>query len=202
MRRRSVVMLLLAAVAAVAFVWNGWFDNAPGTGSGEHIAIRFELATVNLNPRTVADVESRKVQTLLHSGLVAVHQDGRVVPRLASSWEQVAPNTIRFKLRSDVRFSDGTVVDAKAVVASLCEGMQPTVFWSFALSMIERKLSADGKSIVCTGLSAPAADELSITTSKETPKYLFDVLDSPAGWILKSGEKPGEFGKRLGLVLT
>ncbi|MBA4232470.1 MAG: hypothetical protein C0465_17875 [Ralstonia sp.] len=200
MQRRGVIVLLVAAGAAAVFAWNRSPGRAPALPvASDTIAIRFELAAVNFDARTVVDVESKKLQTLLHSGLVGVHQDGRVEPRLASSWKQVAPDRVQFTLRNGVQFSDGTPADAKAAVASLCEGLSPTIFWSFALDMIERKTSADGKSVECTGITSPSADVVEIKTAGPTPAHFFEVLDSPAGWILKAGEKPGEFGRRAGI---
>ncbi len=43
---------------------------------------------------------------------------GKIVPVLATSWENPDPNTWVFKLRSGVKFSDGTPFTAKDVVAS------------------------------------------------------------------------------------
>jgi peptide/nickel transport system substrate-binding protein len=45
--------------------------------------------------------------------------DGRLVPRLATSWEQIDPLTWRFHLREGVKFHDGADFDADAVIYAL-----------------------------------------------------------------------------------
>ena len=53
--------------------------------------------------------------TVLH-----INSEGEVEPWLAESWEYNEDNTeLTLKLRTDAKFSDGTPVDAEAVVASL-----------------------------------------------------------------------------------
>ena len=44
---------------------------------------------------------------------------GKLVPQLAESWSRVDPNTWRFKLRQDVKFTNGEVFNADAVVAAI-----------------------------------------------------------------------------------
>jgi peptide/nickel transport system substrate-binding protein len=46
-------------------------------------------------------------------------ETGEVKPELATSWEQLGPESWRFHLREGVKFSDGAPFDAKAVVASI-----------------------------------------------------------------------------------
>ena len=47
--------------------------------------------------------------------LIALNHDGEVEPRLATSWEFVEPNRLRFNLREGVTFHDGTPFNAEAV---------------------------------------------------------------------------------------
>ncbi len=44
---------------------------------------------------------------------------GNPIPSLASSWKNTSPSTWEFKLRSDVRFSNGEAFNANALVATL-----------------------------------------------------------------------------------
>lgn len=51
--------------------------------------------------------------------LVRADVSGAAEPLLAESWAQTAPTTWRFELRDDVRFHDGTPLDASAVAGAL-----------------------------------------------------------------------------------
>jgi len=62
-------------------------------------------------------------ETLVNIGTT----DGNVVPNLASSWSQTAPNSWRFKLRSGVKFHDGTPFNAAAVATALQRAQSETL---------------------------------------------------------------------------
>lgn len=54
-------------------------------------------------------------------------KDGQIQPRLATAWQQVDPNTWRFTLREGVKFHDGAVLDAAAVVTSINRTMNENI---------------------------------------------------------------------------
>ena len=54
----------------------------------------------------------------VYDRLLRTEPDGTLAPNLAASWERVDDRTIRFQLRRDVRFHDGSTFDARGVVAS------------------------------------------------------------------------------------
>lgn len=56
--------------------------------------------------------------TAVFEGLSYVDQTGVVRPQLAVAWEQTAPDTWRFRLRTDVVFSNGALFDSGTVVAN------------------------------------------------------------------------------------
>jgi ABC-type transport system substrate-binding protein len=146
----------------------------------------------------LADIESRKIATLLHTGLVAVDLEGNIYPRLAESWAKRNDSTWVFKIKPNVQFSDGTAANAEAVVKSLCWSMQPSHLYSWALASISHKLLDDG-TVQCTGISAENEQTVVIQESKPVPWFL-ESLDSPAGWIIANpGEKPAAWGARHGV---
>ncbi len=50
----------------------------------------------------------------------------RIVPSLATEWQQVSPLAWRFQLRPNVRFHDGSPLTADDVVYSIVRGQQQT----------------------------------------------------------------------------
>src|SRR5215207_3188303 len=55
----------------------------------------------------------------IYETLVRMTADYQIEPLLATSWEFVAPNTWRFKLRQDITFHDGQKFTAEAVKATM-----------------------------------------------------------------------------------
>src|SRR5437588_3116325 len=118
MRRWALPALLLIGVCVVgALILLRQPNQKPVTNSAIHLQLR--AFALNLDPATLADTESRKVATLLYSGLVATNEDGSVEPRVAKSWKRVDARTWEFELKDDVTFPDGTKVTAVKVAASL-----------------------------------------------------------------------------------
>ena len=171
---------------------------ADDVAEGSTLRFRIELGTLNLDPLSMVDVESRKVATLLHSGLVQVRRDGTVEARLASSWGRVSDRVWRFTLRNDVRFAGGAEVNAGAVVQSLCAAMQPGALWGWSLDAIAREPDADGSGVRCTGLRAPSDDVVEVEETAPTD-WLLQALAGPGGWIVPVAEDTGEYGIRPGI---
>lgn len=77
-------------------------------------------AAPTLDPATTSTVETSRIAAQLLEGLVrADPSTGEPVPALATSWERSADGrSYTFELREDVRFHDGTALDAAAVCAN------------------------------------------------------------------------------------
>lgn len=63
--------------------------------------------------------------------LVRLERDFTLVPALAARWESHGPGAVRFVLRSDVTFSDGTPFDARAVATTLGQAARTRTGYSF-----------------------------------------------------------------------
>jgi ABC-type transport system substrate-binding protein len=61
------------------------------------------------------------LQSLAGDALVGIGANGRVVPRLASSWKVMKDRTVTFTLRTDARYTDGSPVSAEDVVWTIRE---------------------------------------------------------------------------------
>jgi peptide/nickel transport system substrate-binding protein len=62
----------------------------------------------------------------VYDTLVTRDRNLRIVPGLASSWEQTSPTTWRFKLRPGIKFHDGTPFTADDVVFSFQRASEDT----------------------------------------------------------------------------
>ena len=73
-------------------------------------APRGELRIVDKNPGNWASITFNVMDHLLE-----LDKDGKLVPRLATSWRWLDENTLEMKLRRGVRFHNGEVFDAEIV---------------------------------------------------------------------------------------
>src|SRR5580698_1394804 len=196
MRIRSLVIILGSALLVSVAIALWYTTDSKPKGADIHLQIR--AFALNLDPQTLADTESRKVATLLYTGLVAVDQDGAILPRVAKSWRRRDARTWEFKLGEDETFSDGTPVTPAKVISSLCASMQPSDVQSWSLGSIERKSNGAGGPVTCTGLIAEGRDTVLIREATPTP-WLFEALAGPGGWIIDTDlSKKAVYGVRPG----
>ncbi len=74
---------------------------------------------MSLDPRYATDAASHRIQEFLHRGLVRLDQRFQPQPDLAESWRHPDPLTWKFRLKSGIRFHDGSPVRASDVAATL-----------------------------------------------------------------------------------
>jgi len=105
-------LLTTSAIVALAFmpVNTGL---AQDTGS---IVIGTDVDAGTLDPRLTRDTTAYRTADLIYSGLVHITPNLVAVPDLAESWEAPDPTTYVFKLRPDLKFSDGSPLTADDVV--------------------------------------------------------------------------------------
>lgn len=82
----------------------------------ETLIVGTDSTATNLDPRIGIDKASEDLHHLLYNGLVRKDENGRMVPDLSLSYEQMSPTLYRFELRQGVHFHDGRLVDAEDVV--------------------------------------------------------------------------------------
>jgi len=102
-------ILMLACALTIAGCHSGKRD--PRT-----VVFLIESSPTNLDPRVGTDGQSEHIDELLFDGLVARDASFHFTPALAERWEQTDPLTLKFHLRSGVRFHDGHVLSARDVV--------------------------------------------------------------------------------------
>ena len=105
--------------------------------------------------RRTNDTGSRQV----YEALVTRGLDMTIEPQLATKWSTTDPNTWIFKLREDVKFSDGSKMTSRDVVFSILRAKQRT---------------SDFKEYISTVSGVEAIDDytVKVTTSKPNPILL------------------------------
>jgi peptide/nickel transport system substrate-binding protein len=81
---------------------------------------------LTMDPHSQNEGLNNSVSDLIYEPLVTRGKDLRVEPCLATSWQEVSPTVMRFKLRPNVRFHDGTPFTADDVVFSIERALSPT----------------------------------------------------------------------------
>lgn len=122
--RRAGQAARMAAVllAAVSLAACGGASSSSGTASSA-LTIGIVPANVpaSLNPALTTGVATEDAFVLAYSPILHIGKDGSYGPGLATSWGYVGTGHKEFKftLRDNAKFSDGTAVDAAAVVGWL-----------------------------------------------------------------------------------
>ncbi|MER5623541.1 ABC transporter substrate-binding protein [Streptosporangium sp. NPDC002544] len=94
----------------------------PASGGGKTQTLRVGVASLapgQGNPFTATGSPSIYTWSAIFDALTLVDAKGTVQSALATSWEQVEPTRWRFTLREGVKFSNGEVFDASAVIATI-----------------------------------------------------------------------------------
>jgi len=116
-RTRPVVAAIVTSTVLLGACGS---DGGSGTGDTPLSGGTFTMALVtdpgSISPYKATGGTNRQIFAFSYDTLVARTPDGKVVPRLASSW-QVTPDSVTYTLRKDVTCEDGTPLTASAVAA-------------------------------------------------------------------------------------
>src|SRR4029077_1614486 len=150
-RRVSVVLSLAIALCCPAFVTA---QSAGQSGSELHFCLHGEPKT--FNPLLVEDGQSETIRYLTGGVLIRLNRQTQALePGLATSWKVSADGrTIKFLLRTGLRFSDGTPFTSEDVAYTMKALMDPQLHSPTGDSF----RSADGQVSVQT----PTPDTISI----------------------------------------
>jgi peptide/nickel transport system substrate-binding protein len=110
--RRSLAVLLAVLVAAV---WLAAPGPAEAQKRGGTLTIVRPTDPVSLDPNLETTAPGAWVYFNMLEGLLTLDDKMQVKPSLATSWEIMSPTKVRFKLRPNVKFHDGTPFNAAAV---------------------------------------------------------------------------------------
>ncbi|NRQ37027.1 ABC transporter substrate-binding protein [Nonomuraea sp. NN258] len=110
----------LTALLAAACTTGGAAPGSTGAAAGQNGTLRYAIiADANgFDPAKGSAVSDYTFARLLYASLVARDDGGKIVPRLAETW-QVTPTSATFTLRKGLTCSDGKPLTAAGVAASL-----------------------------------------------------------------------------------
>jgi len=116
MKRRNPVAAAIVAASVLLGACGGGGDD--GTSSGLKSGGTFTMALVtdpgSISPYKATGGTNRQIFAFAYDTLVARTAEGKIVPRLATSWD-VTPNSVTFTLRKGVTCEDGTPLTPKVI---------------------------------------------------------------------------------------
>ncbi|MFC5757836.1 ABC transporter substrate-binding protein [Rhizobium sp. GCM10022189] len=180
------VFLLLAATIAQAT---------------ETLRIPFSSDISTLDPDNGFEVAGLSVLDSLYEGLVEYEPGStRIVGLLATSWVVSKDGlTYTFRLREGVKFHDGTLMDASAVVTSLDRRRLGKLLQNYTLANV-RAINALDASTVVISLSKPQPSFLDTLASPWGPKVIsptplneHDKGDGATDWLTDHAVGTGPF---------
>lgn len=144
-RLRSVVVLLAAACVFALAGCGGSSSEKDRTT----LTVAFDNEPITLDP--ALSVLDRSLLNLFYDSLIREKKDGSFEPALAESWKEDGLDLV-FTLRDGVTFSDGTPMNADAVVFSLMRTIDPATASPKApyLSSIKSVTADDGRTVRIT----------------------------------------------------
>ncbi|MEO3785762.1 ABC transporter substrate-binding protein [Actinocorallia sp. B10E7] len=176
----------LASVPGVLAACGAPASGPAGGNGGELKELKVALpgSLSSLDASKEAGIMNYVVALLCQEALVGVDANGKLVPALAESWKSDDAKTFVYRLRKDVKFSDGTPVTAADIVASLEYNAKSgsTSAFAYAYAGVE---------------SIKATSEHEVTIELKQTDSSFEWTVSPGSLLvtsaafLKNGEKIG-----------
>ncbi len=194
---KKFLSILLASIMLVSFTACGSAESeAPSTGDAESaptgelvkkdtLSVVLSSEPTNLNPQVINMLNSYIIEFLIYDTLLEKDADGNIIPNLATEWEVIDDTHIRFKLRDDVYFSNGTHMTAEDVRFTIERAATyPTTTSTFSYFDAENTVVEDDYTIVIalhepfSGIYNFLTHAYSSVVSKE---YIEEVGDDVAG---------------------
>jgi peptide/nickel transport system substrate-binding protein len=124
-RRRTPRGVVLALIVAVTLgtLWSGAFSSAGAQSSGGGVLrVPYDLTAfggARWDPTTPTNPDIWYAQRWIYDSLMRQNANGSYSPGLAKSADATDPQTIAIELKPNIKFSDGTPLDAEAVKFSI-----------------------------------------------------------------------------------
>lgn len=110
MKKNKIESHLLICFSALIFSLPAWSQTLRWTSQGDMLT---------MDPHSQNELLTNSINGQVYETLLAPDKELKLVPALATSWQQLSPLVWRFKLRQKVRFHDGAGFTADDVVFSI-----------------------------------------------------------------------------------
>ena len=121
MKKLFALVLMIAICASMIFAGGSPESTATAKEPAQKDTLVVAVATepTTLHPATTSLVYDEILLLQIYGNLLRYDADMNIVPDLAESYEVIDDTHIKFKLRDNLKFSDGTPITATDVAASL-----------------------------------------------------------------------------------
>ncbi len=150
---------------------------AAASAQGKTLRLASAFDPQSFDPHALALLYQTRIVSQIYESLVNRDKDFNLEPSLATSWQAVDARTWRFKLRTGVKFHDGTPLTADDVVFSLQRALMKTSQRVFQLRGVNGARRVDANTVDVL-LSAPDA---------VLPQKLWQVGIMSKAWSEKHG---------------
>ena len=133
--------------------------------SSDQLVVDLVNEPSTLDPHRQGNPDSYYVYRNIYDNLVTRNTAGEIVPQIATSWTIVDDTTVEFKIRTDVKFHDGSPLSADDVVFSIKRITDPE-FKSPQLGQFNSIVDA----------TATAPDTVVVKTGKPYPPLLAQLV--------------------------
>lgn len=174
--KRAFYLISIVLILLVGILTNNFYidhtDKIPSGGGTYKEAIAGELKYIN--PVLASSDADSSVSKLLFSGLVKFDQD-KILPDLAESWEVGSDGLeYRFKLKKDIKFSDGESFGAGDIIYTVNKIKDPSFKSPLYDSWKDVEVSSDDEGDVIFTLKKPYGPFIYNCNFGILPSYLSD----------------------------
>ena len=155
--RRKFLKTVGVGVASSA-ISAGFLPSVASAGDLKKIVWAKPLETIEFDPHTAILGSSWQLLHVIYDALINMDDDMQPIPGMAESWEQPDDKTYIFKLRPNLKFSNGRSVTVDDVIGSLKRVLDPETgsFWRLEMGPVA-EFSDLGDNLVKVELSEPYA---------------------------------------------
>jgi peptide/nickel transport system substrate-binding protein len=181
MKRSAFSVLALAGLLMIA--------TASVAIAQDTLTVAMAQDAKTLDPHGSNDLASNTVMNQIYQNLLMLDSEGKLVPQLAESYEQLDGKTYRFKLRKGVLFHNGEELKASDVVYSFRRAISPK----------GSAVSTYASAIDPEGFETPDDYTVIIRTKEENTPFVASLSHVGFGCIIneKATEEAGDdYGQR------